>query len=90
MISNLVVQSLFSDGHIRYSVEARPEADAAGGGLWYVGVREELIPHSLDAMGWVLGAHGMRMMLAREVPELIAGALRGFLGRLWEDCGVGA
>ncbi len=104
----LVVQSLFADGHIRYSVEAHLDADAeadadadrktdavahaagkaSGRGLRYIGVREELIPGSLDAMGWVLGDHGMRMILAREVPELIAGALRGFLKRLWESAGV--
>src|SRR6185295_12047598 len=64
----LVVQSLFADGHIRYAVTAaRP-----GAGLEFLGYREELIPGSLDAMGWVLGDRGMRMILSREVPDLIA------------------
>ena len=35
------------------------------------------MPGSLGAMGWTLGDRGMLMTLAREVPELIAGALQG-------------
>ena len=89
----LVVQSLFSDGHVRYSV--RPDAggapsNAAAQGLRFLGVHEEIIPGSLGAMGWVLGDHGMQMMLAREVPELIAGALKDFLRRLFERTGTDA
>lgn len=85
----LVVQSLFADGHIRYSLSA---GDGAKGkpGLQYLGVHEELIPGSLGAMGWILGDQGMRMMLAREVPELIAGALKDFLKRMFAATGVDA
>jgi predicted naringenin-chalcone synthase len=79
----LVVQSLFADGHIRYSV--RP--DDGGNGLRFLGVHEEIVPGSLGAMGWILGDGGMRMMLARDVPEIIAGALKGFLRRLFERTG---
>ncbi|MDB5050325.1 MAG: Chalcone synthase [Fibrobacteres bacterium] len=80
----LVVQSLFSDGHIRYSV--RP--DDGGKGLRFLGVHEEIIPGSLGAMGWILGDRGMKMMLAREVPDLIAGALKGFLRRMFDRVGA--
>jgi predicted naringenin-chalcone synthase len=80
----LVVQSLFSDGHIRYSV--RP--DDGGQGLRFLGVHEEIVPGSLGAMGWILGDGGMRMMLARDVPEIIAGALKDFLRRLFERTGT--
>jgi predicted naringenin-chalcone synthase len=79
-----VVQSLFSDGHIRYS--ARP--DDGGKGLRFLGVHEEIISGSLGAMGWVLGDNGMKMILAREVPELISGALKDFLRRLFERVGA--
>jgi predicted naringenin-chalcone synthase len=91
----LVVQSLFSDGHIRYSV--RPDesgpgsasaASASAKGLRFLGVHEEIIPGSLGAMGWILGDNGMQMMLAREVPELISGALKDFLRRLFERTGT--
>jgi predicted naringenin-chalcone synthase len=80
----LVVQSLFSDGHIRYS--ARP--DDGGKGLRFLGVHEEIIPGSLGAMGWILGDTGMRMILAREVPEMISASLREFLRRLFERTGT--
>jgi predicted naringenin-chalcone synthase len=79
----LVVQSLFSDGHIRYS--ARP--DDGGAGFRFLGVHEEIIPGSLGAMGWVMGDNGMKMILAREVPELISGSLKDFLRRLYERTG---
>ncbi|MEO7425718.1 MAG: 3-oxoacyl-[acyl-carrier-protein] synthase III C-terminal domain-containing protein, partial [Fibrobacteria bacterium] len=80
----LVVQSLFADGHIRYSVTP----DNGGPGLRLLGVHEELIPGSLGAMGWVMGDHGMMMMLARDVPDLIAGTLKDFLRRLFASAGA--
>lgn len=84
----LVVQSLFADGHIRYSV--RPEPDRMGGScLEFLAAREALVPGSLGAMGWTLGDRGMIMTLAREVPELIAGVLKDFLGRLFAAAGTG-
>lgn len=76
----LVVQSLFADGHIRYSL--RP-ADG-GPGLRFLGVHEEIVPDTGEAIGWLLGDHGMRISLAREVPDLIAGALGDFLDHLYE------
>lgn len=92
----LVVQSLFSDGHIRYSVRQENEVSGAQGnqkarvGLRFLGVHEEIISGSLGAMGWILGDTGMKMILARDVPELITGALRNFLRRLMERCGIAA
>ncbi len=80
----LVVQSLFADGHIRYS--ARP--DDGGQGFHFLGVHEEIIPGSLGAMGWILGDKGMHMILAREVPDLISASLRDFLRRLFERTGT--
>lgn len=83
----LVVQSLFADGHIRYSVSG---ARGKGPSLAYLGCREALIPGSLGAMGWILGDKGMRMILAREVPELISAAVKDFLRGLFESTGVAA
>ena len=82
----LVVQSLFADGHIRYSVG---RAAARGPALAFLASREALVPGSLGAMGWSLGDRGMRMTLAREVPELIAGSLKGFLRGLFDRLGRG-
>ncbi len=84
MPEQLVVQSLFADGHIRYSI--RNEDDAPG--LRFLGVHEEIVPDTLDAIGWQLGDHGMRILLAREVPDMIAGALGEFIERLYERTGT--
>jgi predicted naringenin-chalcone synthase len=83
----LVVQSLFADGHIRYGVTASPPKAQA---LRFLGSREEIVPGSLEAMGWNLDDRGMRMILSREVPDLIGGSVKDFLRRLFSACGVDA
>jgi predicted naringenin-chalcone synthase len=82
----LVVQSLFADGHIRYSVGP----DEGGAGLRFLGVHEEIIPGTPDAIGWLLGDHGMQIILSRDVPDLIAASLKDFLARLYERTGTDA
>ncbi len=78
----LVVQSLFADGHIRYSCSS--ESDGSGG-LKVLALREEIIPGTPSAMTWMPADFGMRMTLSREVPGLIAGAIESFIERLLED-----
>jgi predicted naringenin-chalcone synthase len=83
----LVVQSLFADGHIRYAM-TYGEADTAKrdeGAFEILAVREEVVPDSLGDMTWVLSEWGFRMTLAREVPEKIANGLPSFLQRLFAD-----
>jgi predicted naringenin-chalcone synthase len=80
----LVAQSLFADGHIRYSV--RPADGEAG--FRFLGVHEEIVPGTEAAIGWRLGDHGMRIGLSRDVPDLIAGALGDFLDRLFARAGA--
>jgi predicted naringenin-chalcone synthase len=84
MPEQLVAQSLFADGHIRYSV--RPADGEAG--FRFLGVHEEIIPETEAAIGWRLGDHGMRIGLSRDVPDLIAGAIGDFLQRLFERSGA--
>jgi predicted naringenin-chalcone synthase len=85
----LVVQSLFADGHIRYSVMS---ADAArsqrGGALAVLASREEVLPDSADAMAWAVSDHGMRMTLSRDVPARIARASRDLVAALFADAGL--
>jgi predicted naringenin-chalcone synthase len=88
----LVVQSLFADGHIRYSVAAgRSDRIDAGGsavpGLAILSMREAILPDSEGAMAWMVSDHGMYMTLSREVPGRIAEAARGFVGALFADAG---
>jgi predicted naringenin-chalcone synthase len=84
----LVVQTLFADGMIRYRA-SRPGA-AAGPGLELVATREEIVPGTGDAMTWMVSDFGMEMTLSRQVPEHIRAALGPFLDRLGADAGLGA
>jgi predicted naringenin-chalcone synthase len=80
----LVVQSLFADGHIGYSVSHETNEAA----LEVLAVREELIPNSGRAMEWRVSEQGFEMTLAREIPEIIQGAIDGFLLRMCDQAGV--
>lgn len=83
-IEQLVVQSLFADGLIRYSMIR----DDGGAGLRLCAVHEHILPDSADAMRWVVGGHGMQMTLARDVPERIAAVLRTFVLELLRRAGL--
>jgi len=79
----LVVQSLFADGLIRYRLTR-----GGTGGLRVLALDEIIVPDSDDSMRWSVGDHGMHMTLARDVPERIAEGLRAFIERLAERAGV--
>jgi predicted naringenin-chalcone synthase len=78
-IEQLVVQSLFADGLIRYSM-IRNDGSA---GLGIVALYEQIVPDSADAMTWMVGGYGMQMTLARDVPNRIAAVLRTFVIELF-------
>jgi predicted naringenin-chalcone synthase len=84
----LVVQSLFADGHIRYSVVPLEVARQSGSALGVLALREEILPDSTGAMAWAVSDHGMRMTLARDVPTRIARAARGFVTELFAQAGL--
>ena len=79
----IVVQSLFADGFIRYTASD----DTRGPAFEVVGSSEKIAPESGDAMGWRVGDRGMQMRLAREVPKIAGAALRPFVVDLLERCG---
>jgi predicted naringenin-chalcone synthase len=85
-----VIQTLFADGHIRYSVEPRDavESPAGEGAFELLTVREETVPGSLDDMTWTLSEWGFHMTLSRDVPGKIAESLPHFLSRLFESAGM--
>ena len=83
-LEQLVVQSLFGDGLIRYSMVPAQ----AGPGLRLRALHEEVLPDSADAMGWLVANWGMQMTLARDVPDRVAGAIRGFVLELYRRAGL--
>jgi len=84
----LVVQSLFADGMIRYSVaeEGKPGDRPA---FEILALSEEMAPSSLDAMGWRLTDWGMQMVLSSDIPGIIAERVGGFVDALCAKAGWG-
>lgn len=88
-LEQLVVQSLFADGMIRYcAVPDRDRVDRPRG-LAVRALHERVLADSAGAMTWIVGDAGMQMTLSRDVPDRIAGALRGFVAELLRAGGCG-
>lgn len=81
-LEQLVVQGLFADGFIKYSLF---EEDAKIPHFVIKALREEIIPGSTDQMTWICEEYGFGMTLSKEVPLSIARHLKGYLARLKEE-----
>ena len=83
----MVVHSLFADGHIKYSVV---KAGTLRHGFRLLQVMEQIVPDSADDMTWMPEQWGFRMTLSREVPRKIGAAIRAFVQRLAaaSDCAL--
>ena len=87
--AQLVIQSLFADGFIKYQVvdgEAQEEKPPTG--LEILAARDEIIPDSTGAMAWVTGPMNFTMELSKEVPTLLASALPRHVTTLFEEVGL--
>ncbi|HKO51453.1 MAG TPA: 3-oxoacyl-[acyl-carrier-protein] synthase III C-terminal domain-containing protein [Polyangiaceae bacterium] len=82
-----VVQSLFADGFVRYSL-CEMVGTTAQRGLELLAVSEQILPDSAACMAWSVGDFGMRMTLTRDVPNRIASALRPFVAELFAKARV--
>lgn len=72
----VIVQSLFADGHIVYRASSiKPQEEA----FKILLIEEKLLPDSQEDMKWVTSQFGMQMALTREVPGKIAMALSDFI-----------
>jgi predicted naringenin-chalcone synthase len=80
----MVVQSLFADGHIKYQASvACPEK--AFKVLW---IKEKLLPDSGEDMTWTPGIYGMQMTLSREVPAKLRDMVSSFLQEMGREAGI--
>ncbi len=80
----IIVQSLFADGYIRYSLsQGRPQQPH----FRVIKVLEKLVPDSLKDMTWVPGPKHFHMTLSREVPFKLAEHTLDSLPELAEQCG---
>lgn len=69
----IVVQTLFADGHIYYQVSLEEK------GFRILGIKEKILPDSTDDMGWIPSPLGMNMSLSRKVPNKIEGHIINFM-----------
>lgn len=77
----LVVQSLFADGFVRYRVQQQ-KPTVGSRALKIISMNEEQIPDSAAAMTWLPLPWGMAMTLSRDVPAMISASVKGFIDRL--------
>jgi predicted naringenin-chalcone synthase len=83
----LVMQTLFADGLIRYRLAGSlPLGETRG--LEVVAAREEIIRDTQDAMTWIVSDNGMKMTLSRKVPDYIGSVLGDFMRRLLAPTGL--
>src|SRR5262249_54227427 len=80
----LLVQSLFGDGFIKYSVGKQADVPH----LKVLALHEEIIPDSTHCMTWRCEDHGLGMTLSKEIPLLIARSISGYLERLCDLAGM--
>jgi predicted naringenin-chalcone synthase len=80
----LVVQSLFADGHIRYTLSTERRSP----GFRVLSVKEKILPGTQELMGWMPASWGMQMNLSREVPEKIRENIRPFVINLLSEAGI--
>lgn len=78
----VVVQTLFADGHIKYTASANGMAN--GKNLKVIAILERIIPESEEDMGWIPACWGMKMNLSRDVPEKIKLSLSEFSNDLFK------
>jgi predicted naringenin-chalcone synthase len=73
-IEQLIVQTLFADGFIKYTTAER--------GFKILNLADEIIPDSTETMAWSCTEWGLKMKLAKDVPTRIANALPSFVKKL--------
>lgn len=80
-LDQLVSQSLFADGFMKYSIVRKTDQPH----IRVIAVKEEIIPNSTKAMTWDVVEWGFQMSLAKEVAVLITRHLPGYLERLCKN-----
>lgn len=84
-LEQLLVQSLFGDGFIKYSIDSQ---DCDRPHLKIRALHEETIPDSTHCMTWHCEEHGLGMTLSKDIPVLIRRTIRGYLKRLCAIVGL--
>lgn len=83
-----VVQTLFADGAIKYSLYPNGSNKNITSGLSVLKMKEVIIPGSEEAMTWGFGENNLEMTLHRKVPLLIRQNLKNYVVDLFLSCGL--
>lgn len=83
----LVIQTLFADGFIKYTAVSDGQA-AKLPFFKILALHEVILPSSQESMTWKCEDWGFRMTISKEVPVLIARALENFLKALIEKANL--
>jgi alkylresorcinol/alkylpyrone synthase len=67
--SNLVAAALFGEGAAAVLVCGD---DVKGDGLEIIASRSRFFPDSLDVMGWNIVSHGLQVVFAQRIPDIVA------------------
>jgi predicted naringenin-chalcone synthase len=84
--AQLIIQSLFGDGCIKYQVTREPSLQTAS--LEILALHDEILPNSTHVMNWAPSPLGFSMTLSKEVPLVFANALPQFVRRLFGKAGL--
>ncbi|AHZ85966.1 hypothetical protein Bb109J_c0307 [Bdellovibrio bacteriovorus] len=76
-LEQMVIQSLFADGCIAYSMSTQQPQK----GFKVQSLYEELIPNTTGAMEWMVSDWGMKMSLSKDVPMMVGDKIRDFTTR---------
>ncbi len=76
-LEQMVIQSLFADGCIAYSMTT----DIPKKGFKVHSLYEEMIPDTAGAMEWMVSDWGMKMTLSKDVPSMVGEKIRSFYER---------
>jgi len=90
-VANLVASGLFGDGAAAVVMVGERRAAAHAGAAEQprvVATRSRLYPDTERAMGWDVGATGLRIVLGAEVPDLVRANVRGDVDRFLGDHGL--
>jgi alkylresorcinol/alkylpyrone synthase len=92
-VANLVASGLFGDGAAAVVMVGADRAAEHSSGLAagqprVVATRSRLYPDTERAMGWDVGATGLRIVLGVEVPDLVRENVRGDVDRFLADQGL--
>jgi predicted naringenin-chalcone synthase len=82
-IEQLVVQTLFADGFVKYTVSKEKQT-----GFEVIAMQELIIPESIESMSWRQESWGMKMHISKHVPTLIKQQLKSYIQMLFHKASL--